>query len=178
MATVRNDNQINQFNLTIQGNIMTISIKGVPRKFDQSELEQQQAGFHSMYRNTDQCCTLVRGDIAYDFLTKVIEMSNEGYILTNKYPISCAPMSYHAHMIKNESSQLADLEAINQRVKQEYIAELQAELTEYRDRLTQQLLEKAVLVEQKKADDKRAKLLAEVEKEVSNVFGELVVVPD
>ncbi|MNO09679.1 hypothetical protein D3C81_2330190 [compost metagenome] len=57
------------------------------------------------------------------------------------------------------------------------MAELQAELTEYRELLTQQLLEKAQLAEQKKLDDKKAKLLAEVQKEVNNVFGEQVVVP-
>ena len=157
---------------------MTISIKGVPSKFDQSQLERRQTGFQHMYRNTDQCCTLVRGDIAYDFLTKIIDMSNEGYILTNKYPISTAPMSYHAHMIKPEPIAQTDLEAINERVKQEYVTELQTELTEYRNLLTRQLLEKAELAEQKRIADKRAKLLADVQKEVSVVFGEYVVVPD
>lgn len=157
---------------------MTISIKGTPRKFDQSELEQRQQGYHHVYRNTDQNCTMVSADIPYAFLAKVIEMSAQGYTLTNKYPITTAPMSYHAHMVKPESEQLLDLEVINERVKQEYIAELQAELTEYRELLTQQLLEKAQLAEQKKADEKRAKLLAEVEKEVNGVFGEQVLVPE
>lgn len=157
---------------------MTISIKGTPRKFDQAELEQRQQGFHSMYKATDQCCTMVHGDIAFEFLAKVIKMSGEGYELTNKYPVSCAPMTYHAHMVKPLSVQLVELEVISERVKQEYIAELQAELTEYRELLTQQLLDKAELAEQKKIADKRAKLLAEVQKEVSDVFGEHVVVPE
>jgi hypothetical protein len=155
-----------------------VTIHGVPRKFDQTELEQRQQGFHTMYKATDQCCTMVHGEIAFDFLTKVVKLSGEGYVLTNKYPISTAPMSYHAHMIKPESHQLAELEVINERVKQEYISELQTELEEYRLLLTQQLLEKAKLAEQKKVDDKKAKLLSEVDKEVSNVFAEYVVVPD
>ena len=112
---------------------MTITISGTPRKFDQAELEQRQQGYHSVYRNTDQCCTMVSADIPYQFLAKLIEMSGEGYTLTNKYPITTAPMSYHAHMVKPESIQQADIEVINERVKQEYIAELQAELTEYRE---------------------------------------------
>jgi hypothetical protein len=157
---------------------MTISIKGVPRKFDQSELEQRQAGFKNMYEATDQCCTMVYGEIPYAFLTKVIEMSKVGFSLTSKYPVSCTPGSYHAHMIKPESLQKTDLEVINERVKQEYVTELQTELTAYRELLTQQLLEKAELKEQQKISDKRAKLLAEVQKEVSDVFGEHVVIPE
>lgn len=157
---------------------MTISINGTARKFSQSELEQRQQGFHSMYKATDQCCTMVQGEIPYAFLTKVIEMSKEGFSLTNKYPVSCSPGSYHARMIKPESVQQADLEEINERVKQEYVTELQTELTEYRNLLTRQLLEKAELAEQKRIADKRAKLLADVQKEVSVVFGEYVVVPD
>jgi DNA mismatch repair ATPase MutL len=81
-------------------------------------------------------------------------------------------------MEKPNDLQLVDLEAINERVKQEYIGELQKELTEYRELLTKQLLEKAERVEQQKLAAKREKLLAEVEKEVNGVFSEQLVVPD
>lgn len=152
-----------------------ITIKGVPRKFDQAELEQRQQGYHNVYRNTDQCCTVVRADIAYDFLAKVIEMSAQGYILTHKYPISTQYESYHAHMVKPESVQAADIVAINERVKQEYIAELESERAEYRELLTAQLLQAAALKEQKKEEEKKAKLLAEIEREVADTFGDLVI---
>ncbi|OQR32772.1 hypothetical protein BWR59_12515 [Pseudomonas sp. Bc-h] len=157
---------------------MTITIKGAPRKFDQSQLKQRQAGYHHMYRNTAQCCTPVHDEIAFGFLTKVIELNNAGYTLSSKYPISTSPMSYHAHMVKPDSVQVVELEAIDERVKQEYIDELQSELTEYRELLRLQLLEKAELAEQKKIADKKAKLNAEVQKEIDDAFGIQVVVPE
>jgi hypothetical protein len=151
-----------------------IKISGTPRKFDQAELEQRQQGYHNVYRNTDQCCTVVRGDIPYLFLTKVIEMSEQGYTLTGRYPISF-DRSLHCNMIKPESVQAIDIEAINERIKQEYIAELESERAEYRELLTAQLLQSAQLKEQKKEEEKQAKLLKEIEKEVSATFGELVI---
>jgi hypothetical protein len=151
-----------------------ISIKGTPRKFDQAELEQRQQGYHNVYRNTDQCCTVVRGDIPYQFLAKVIEMSEQGYTLTGRYPISF-DRSLNCNMIKPEHVQATDLEAINERVKQEYIAELESERAEYRELLTTQLLQSAQLKEQRKEEDKKAKLLAEIEKEVTATFGDLVI---
>ncbi|WP_445177707.1 hypothetical protein [Pseudomonas sp. McL0111] len=155
-----------------------ISIKGVPRKYDANELLQRQQGFHAMYRSTDQNCEMVRGELPYLFLTKVIEKVGEGYILTDRYPLTMSNMNYHCHMTKPQHLQTADLAIIDEKVKQDYIVELEAELVEYRKLLTQQLLEKAELAEQKKISDKRAKLLADVEREVSDVFGEQLVVPD
>ncbi|PBJ12920.1 hypothetical protein BSF43_18750 [Pseudomonas ogarae] len=152
-----------------------ISIKGVPRKFDPTELAQRQAGYHNVYKMTDQCTQVVRGDIPYDFLAKVVAMSNEGYILTNKYPISTAPTSYHCAMIKPLTAQQADLEVINERIKQEYITELECERQEYRELLTQQLLDKALEKEAKKVEDAHKKLMVNIAAEVNDVFGELII---
>lgn len=154
-----------------------ISIKGAPRKYDANELLLRQQAFHSMYRSTDQNCEMVRGELPYLFLIRVIEKFGEGYILTDRYPMTMSSMNYHCHMIKPEHLQTADLAIIDEKVKQDYIAELETELAQYRELLTKQLLEKAELAEQKKLADKRAKLLAEVEKEVNDVWAEIVV-PD
>ena len=157
---------------------MTISIKGTPRKFDPAELEQRQQGFHNMYKNTLQCKELVMAPILHHLFLNVIQKSKEGYVLDEKLPVNIEALKHSVYMIKPEHLQAEDLAIINERVKQEYIAELQAELTEYRELLTQQLLDKAELAEQKKIADKRAKLLAEVEKEVNGVFSEQVVLPE
>lgn len=157
---------------------MTITISGMPRKFDQAELEQRQHSYHAAYKQTDQCYEVVRGSIPFEILTNVINHHEQGYKLTSKYPASFDQMSYSVRMEKPNDLQLVDLGAINERVKQEYIGELQKELTEYRELLTKQLLEKAERVEQQKLTAKRAKLLAEVEKEVNGVFSEQLVVPD
>ncbi|MNE99779.1 hypothetical protein D3C80_1985040 [compost metagenome] len=84
-------------------------------------------------------------------------------------------MSYHAHMKKPSQIVHADLEALDEEVKQRYIADLELQREEYKQLLTQQLLQAADLKEQKKEDDRKAKLLKEIEKEVSDTFGELVV---
>lgn len=157
---------------------MTITISGMPRKFDQAELEHRQQDYHAAYKQTDQCYEVVRGSIPFEILTNVINHHEQGYKLTSKYPASFDQMSYSVRMEKPNDLQLVDLEAINERVKQEYIGELQKELTEYRELLTKQSLEKAERVEQQKLAAKRAKLLAEVEKEVNGVFSEQLVVPD
>lgn len=156
---------------------MTIRITGAPRQFNQTELEQRQAGYHHVYKTTNQCCESVRDEIAFGFLNKIIELNSQGYVLSIKYPITTNPMSYHAAMIKPEHLQALDLEVINERVKQEYIAELQAEHAQYKELLERQLLEKAEKAEQKKVVDKRAKLLESIRTEVNDAYGEELVIP-
>lgn len=152
-----------------------VTIHGAPRKFEQVELEQRQQGFHTMYKQTDQCCTMVHGEIAFDFIAKLIKMSGEGFILTNKYPISTSPTSYHAHMIKPESLQKTDLAVIDQQVKDKYVEELEEEHQKYKQLLTQQLLDAAELKDQKKIADAQKKRMAEIQAEVDNVFKPLSI---
>lgn len=156
---------------------MTISIKGTAPKFDQAELDQRQSLHCNMYKNTLQCKEVVRAEIPYNFLLAVIKKSADGYVLDDKLPIKMEPLNYSAYMVKPEHLQQADLVAIDEKVKRDYIEFLESERQRYRELLTQQLLNKAELAEQKKIEDKKAKLLAEVEKEVNDVFGALVV-PD
>ncbi len=152
-----------------------IKIVGSARKFDQQELERRQEGYRNAYLKTDQCTTVVHGDIAFGFLTKLIEMNAQGYTLSSKYPINCAPTSYYCSMIKPESEQAADLETINQRVKDEYVAELEAERDEYKQLLTAQLLQTAHEKERKREEDKHAKLLKEIAAEVEATFAKLEI---
>ena len=154
-----------------------ITITGTPRKFDANELMIRQQGFHNAYRSTDQCCEIVRGELPFLLLANVIAKHNQGYILTNRYPMSMGNASYHTHMIKPDDLQHSDIAAIDERVKADYIAELEAEREHYRQQLTQQLLQAAELKEAKRLADQKAKLLADIQDEVDSVFTDLVV-PD
>ncbi|MNF44225.1 hypothetical protein D3C76_1335880 [compost metagenome] len=152
-----------------------IVMTGTAPKFDQAVLKQRQEGFHNMYKQTSQCMELVRANIPYEFLTAVVEKSKLGYVLSEWSPISTSPADYSAYMIKPEELQQVDLIAIDEREKCKYIAELEKEREEYRVKLTHQLLQTRELQEAKKAADKHAKVLAEIEKEVNDTFGVLIV---
>ena len=144
-------------------------------KFDDQILKQLQQGYHHMYRNTDQRCTVVRDKLAYSFLAKVVEMSTEGYVLTPNYPISTSPADYSVFMVKPDHIQAADLIAIDAKVKQEYIEKLEREREDFKLKLTAQLLQAAKLREQKKIEDAHKKRMADIEKEVNDTFGDLVI---
>ncbi|NSX08771.1 hypothetical protein HTX81_09300 [Pseudomonas lini] len=154
-----------------------ISIKGFPRQFDEQELKQRQQGYHSAYKLTDQSHERVHGQIPFDFLTNVIAHHEMGYKLSSKYPASFDLMSYSIRMEKPEHLQQEDLTEIDEKIKQQYIEELRQERENYRERLTQQLLDAAEAKETKKIEDARLKRLADIEKEVTDLFGELVI-PD
>ncbi|MBY8947157.1 hypothetical protein J1G35_14935 [Pseudomonas sp. SH10-3B] len=151
-----------------------ITIKGAPPKFDEQVLKQRQAARHNQYHLTSESHCLVRGEIAFEFLTNVINFVEQGYELSSKYPITTDPMSYCAHMRKPNAIQQVDLKALDEQVKQSYIADLEYQHQKYKDLLTAQLLQAADLKEKKKEEEKKAKLLKEIEKEVSNALGELV----
>lgn len=152
-----------------------VTVQGAPKKYDADELLKRQRGYHSMYTTTDQCCEIIYSELPYLFLTKIIEKHEKGYTLTSKYPISTDTLNYHAHMVKPEDLQTLDLQAIDERVKAEYISELEVDLFKYKELLKNQLLENAQLAEQEKLDMKRAKLLKEIEQEVDDAYGKLVV---
>lgn len=154
-----------------------ITMTDTAPKFDDQILKQLQQGYHHMYRNTDQRCTVVRDKLAYSFLAKVVEMSTEGYVLTPNYPISTSPADYSVFMVKPDHIQAADLIAIDAKVKQEYIEKLEREREDFKLKLTAQLLQAAKLREQKKIEDAHKKRMADIEKEVNDTFGDLVI-PD
>lgn len=154
-----------------------ITIKGVPPKFDHAELERRQAARHNQYHLTSESHCVARGDIALVFLTNVIKLAEQGYELSSKYPVTTDPMSYAAYMRKSDAIQQIDLEALDELVKHEYIADLEREHQKYKDLLTAQLLQAAESKEKKKIEDAHKKRMTDIEKEVNDTFGELVV-PD
>lgn len=150
---------------------------GTAPKYDEQVLQQRQAARHHQYHATSESHRVATGTIPFEFLTSVIELANQGYELSNKYPITSTPMSYSAYMRKPDAIQTDDLEALSEEVKQTYIADLEREREDFKLKLIAQRLQAAELKEQKKEIEKQAKLLKEIEKEVNDVFGDLVI-PD
>ncbi|WP_223457118.1 hypothetical protein [Pseudomonas sp. A-R-26] len=152
-----------------------IVIHGTPRKYNDDELKQLQEDYHRMYKQSAQCLELVQADFPYELIATIIEKSKLGYELCKWSPIRTLSLDYSASMIKPEELQKLDLAVIDADVKAQYVKELEVEREKYRQLLTEQLLQKAELAEAKKVADKRAKLLAEVQREVDSVFTELEI---
>lgn len=154
-----------------------ITISGVPPAFDQAELERRRADRRNQYHMTSESHYVARGEIAFEFLTNVIKLAQQGYELSSKYPVTTDPMSYHAHMRKPDLIQQVDLEMLDSQVKQEYIAWLESEHARYKALLTEQLLAAAEIKEKQKEEAKRAKLLDSIKAEVNDTYGEELVIP-
>lgn len=155
-----------------------ITISGVPPTFDQAELERRREARRNQYRMTSESHYVARGEIAFEFLTNVIKLAQQGYELSSKYPVTTDPMSYHAHMRKPDLIQQADLEILDEQVKQEYIAWLESEHARYKQLLTEQLLQAAEVKERQKEEAKRTKLLESIRAEVNEAYGEGVAIPN
>ncbi|HCS09752.1 MAG TPA: hypothetical protein DIW67_21890 [Pseudomonas sp.] len=108
---------------------MTIktTIQGVPRRFNEKELKQRQEDYRNVYQKTTQCMEIVRGDIAYIFFCAMLEKAAEGYVLASNLPITTEPTNYFAWMVKPQHIQEQDMLALDQEVKNTYVAELEAE---------------------------------------------------
>jgi len=154
-----------------------ITIQGSAPKYDEQVLKQRQSARHNVYDSTDECTALVRGDISTQFLINVIDYHTKGYTLSTKYPVSVGYENYSCRMLKPLDLQAVDREAIDAQVKLEYVAWLESERESYKQQLTAQLLQTAQDKERKREEDKRTKLLLDIQKEVDATFADLVI-PD
>lgn len=152
-----------------------ITIQGTAPKYDEQVLKQRQSARHNVYEQTDECTALVRGDISTQFLINVIDYHTKGYTLSTKYPVSVGYENYSCRMVKPDAIRTSEREALDAQVKRGYIADLEREREEYKQLLTAQLLQSAALKEQKREEEKRAKLLREIEKEVTDTFAPLAI---
>lgn len=154
-----------------------ITIKGTAPKYDEQVLKQRQTARQNAYNSTDECAALVRGDIAIQFLNNVIDYHIKGYTLSTKYPVTLGYDNYSCRMVKPDVIQQAERGALDAQMKQDYVADLEREREQYKQLLTAQLLQTRQLAEAKKIADKQAKVLAEIEREVADTFGKLII-PD
>ena len=116
------------------------SIKGTPAKFDAKELQRRQQQYVAAYKQTSQSCDMVRGGHPKQFLQAVIDHAAMGYTLTD-YAVSLDPAAYSTLMRRSEAMQEADLNRINNEVRDAYRAELEADHAKYQNLLLEQLLQ-------------------------------------
>jgi hypothetical protein len=152
-----------------------ITIQGTTPKFDATVLQQLTEARHSAYDQTDECTALVRGEIPIQFLSNLIDHHTKGYTLRTNYPVSIGLGSYSCRMEKPESIQTADKIGLAAQVKLDYIAWLESEHERYKQLLTAQLLQASELKEAEKIEKAKAKLLADIQKEVDATFSDLVI---
>lgn len=152
-------------------------IAGVPRDFDQAVLDARIQQWSTMYGQTSHSCEQVRGESSRAFLQSVADKLALGFTLDNGLPISFEYPVFVAWVTKPQAEQEADLVIQAEKLKSEYITELEQERQQYRTLLIQQLKEKDDLKEAQAAEKAAAKRLSEYERLASDCFKELVI-PD
>ncbi|MCW0920882.1 hypothetical protein OK411_10835 [Pseudomonas sp. RG1] len=152
-----------------------ITVKGVPPKWDDAEFEARIDSWANVYRGTTQCMVSVRSPLPHDFLESVASKIAEGYKVARNQAVTHEALNHSCWMVKPDNKQQKDIDDIRVRVKAEYVGFLQAERKRYQDLLTAQLLQTAEAKEQKKEEEKKAKLLREIENEVADAFAPLSI---
>jgi len=154
-----------------------ISISGSVPQFDEREFNQHIADRRAEYYASQESHVHVRTQFLYDMITKVVELTAEGYTLSNKYPLNCAELQYDCFMRKPDQMIAEELTIIDAQTKQSYVAWLESERESYKQQLTAQLIQTAQEKERKREEAKQAKLLADIAAEVDATFAPLVI-PD
>lgn len=154
-----------------------ITVQGSAPKYEEAVLKQHQLERRTEYNTSRESHEYVFGELPFDFICQIVELSKQGYELSNRFPLSFAQLSNHAWMRKPDHLTEADLVALDIKTKESYVAWLESERESFKQKLTQQLLQAAALKEKKKEQDKEAKLLREIQAEVDATFADLVI-PD
>lgn len=152
-----------------------IQVHGVPPKWDDAEFERRVAGWVNVYHNTTQSMTYFTAPLSCDFLELVSAKSAEGYRVARNQLISFESLKYGCWMTKPEEMQKIDIAEIRVNEKTKYVEFLESERVRYQDLVRQQLIQSDALKEQKKVEEAKAKRLAQIDKEVNDLFKPLVI---
>ena len=151
-----------------------ITIKGVPPQYDPSRLEELVTAAKQHYKNSTQCCIVVRSGIGKEFLQLVADNLNQGYAIAS-YPVNLGPLDFNCHLIKSPELQATDLAQIEVDVKAKYIESLESEHVRHKELLLAQLIQTEDLKATKKAEQAKEKLLLELKKQVEATYTPLVI---
>lgn len=149
-------------------------IKGAPRQFDMTELQQRQQHNRATYKASHSSYERVSTPIAKDFLQLVADKLNSGYELS-PFPINWTSGDYNTLLLKTAAEQESDMLTLDALARADYIAELEEEHEHYKQLLTQQLLEAEQIKQDKKAAAEKAKLLATIKSEVDSCYTPLSI---
>ncbi|MFJ3447411.1 hypothetical protein ACIPM0_04120 [Pseudomonas sichuanensis] len=153
------------------------TISGTPPQWSDDQFNHRLRVRLHAYENTRESTVIVSHPLEHDWLVLVGEKLVEGYTIDRRWPITHAELSHSLPMIKPQSAQEEEKEALKAQVKADYVVDLQTSLDEYKFKLTQQLLEAAEERDRRKAQEAADKRRREAEREAAECFGELVV-PD
>ncbi|WP_139205776.1 hypothetical protein [Pseudomonas guariconensis] len=157
--------------------ISKTTISGTPPQWSDDQFNHRLRVRLHAYGNTRESTVIVSHPLEHDWLKLVAEKVQEGYTLDRRWPITHAELTHAVPMIKPQSVQDEEKEALKVQVKEDYVAYLQASCNEYKAQLTRQLLEAAEERDRRKAQEAADKRRREAEREAAECFGELVV-PD
>ena len=152
-----------------------IKIVGIPPQWNQAEYDRRVDEWVNVYRGTERSMTLVRASLEHDFLQAVIDKAQQGYTITSTKRVMHSPLDHSVYMVKPLAVQQVDIEEIKKDVKAEYIEWLEAERTRYQDLLREQLIQTQQDRELKALEEKQAKQMAAIEKQVGECYTPLVI---
>lgn len=154
-----------------------LKIEGIPPQWNQAEYDRRVDEWVNVYRGTERSMTLVRASLEHDFLQAVIDKAQQGYIITSTKRVMHSPLDHSVYMVKPLAVQQVDIEKIKKDVKAEYVEWLEAERARYQELLRQQLIQTQQDRELKALEEKQAKQMAAIEKQVSECYTPLTI-PD
>ena len=152
--------------------LSTTTISGMPRKFNDDELQARQDRAVSGYLNSPVSKYQLQSTVMIDFLKKLEDLQNDGFRIDfNGFMTTTPVMSAYLH--KPESALSPELDKIRDEVKEQYVSELKAELESYKSALIQQRMEETKEKEHRAQVEKDRKLRQQFEAEANEVFGTL-----
>ena len=150
-----------------------ITIQGTPAKYNAIELQRRQQQYQAAYKQTSQSCDMVRGGHPKQFLQSVIDHAAMGYTLTD-YAVSLDPAAYSTLMRRSEAMQEADLNRINNEVRDAYKVELEASHEDYKQRLYEQLVQVEESKQAAKVQAAKNKVYADLKRQADQTYSPLV----
>lgn len=152
-----------------------ITIQGTPRQFDSNELQARQQKATRAYLETSQSLHRLYSNNHGDFFNQYADLILEGYRPDVSRLPDLQPSSYTIHLRKPQSLLDSEVLALEQKVKQEYISELELERAEFETKLVTQMLQADEEKELKALEAKRAEKLAEYKTIAASTYTPLAI---
>ncbi|WP_314917907.1 hypothetical protein [Pseudomonas helleri] len=156
---------------------MTKTIHGAPRQYNETELKTLQENHRQRYKNSTDSKIKLKGSYELDLLRKLENSYAAGYRVCEKLPHELSSPHFSVWVIKPDHEQEVDLAALEITVKASYIAELEAEHADFKNRLYEQLVEAEERKQAAKAQAAKDKVLTDLRKQAEACYTPLTL-PD
>ncbi|MER1947626.1 hypothetical protein [Stutzerimonas stutzeri] len=144
-----------------------------PMTFSPEVLAERQAKVEHQYRNSHQAAEKVQDAILVGYTKRVLELASQGYTLHPSLPCHAAPGNYSGYMLKPESLQVQEIEALKLEVEEKYKAEIEAFNAEQESILAEQLYQAQKKKEEEAERRKEEKLREQARKEAAEYFASI-----